>query len=196
MVTIYAIEGIVHSGKSSLLNRLSRLSTFKNFEFVQEYSEFVGGKNFPGFPKNSLGALKANEFFGELEEKRFLGITGLTDKVMLDRSLFSVLAYHYATERISRGEIKCFDQSIDFFQKFYGMFFPNVCIHLVISFEEMMRRHKSDGYYEPKIMMREFNKYLLDFYEWAPSIFPNTEFHKIDGTKKPEEIIREVQAVV
>ncbi|MEI6627702.1 MAG: deoxynucleoside kinase [bacterium] len=196
MRRIVAIEGIVHAGKSSLIAGLEK-SVSLDVQCIAEYCDFAGGgKNFPGFPKDIDAALGANIFFYDLESRRFDSFSESSNLVILDRSIFSVLAYHYATEFISQGRIKCFEKSLNFFRKEFPGCFPDLCIYLSISTDEQRERHRNDGFYEGILLNREFNDYLMEFYSKIGSLFPEIELVVIDGRQDRQAILLQVEGLL
>ncbi|MEI6288469.1 MAG: deoxynucleoside kinase [bacterium] len=190
MRQIIAIEGIVHAGKSSLISAMEKDRSMTSVQYIAEYCNFIGGgQNFPGFPKNTRTALEANVFFGDLERKRFATVTKKVNLIILDRSIFSVLAYHYATEKISHGKIKCFKRSIEYFQKQFPEFLPETCLYLAINLNEMRRRHGDTGFYENILLNDEFNCYLMEFYLKVGELFPEIKVITIDGKQDRKTVL-------
>ena len=185
---IYALEGIVHAGKTTLLNNI-RITNW-DIVCVDEYTLYRGTMPFPDFPATLEEALAANQFFIELDARRFTDI-GTSKIVLLDRSCISVIAYHYATEQITHGEIACFKPSLRLYKEQFGRYIPNVMIYLEISLRDLIKRHEGDtGVYKPVLLEEEFNRYLMYFYENIRSFFPTLEVYKIEGTLSKEEVLK------
>jgi len=190
---IIAVEGIVHAGKTTLIRHLERVCDKTKFQFIKEYGDFiVGGQNFPGFPKNQIEALSSNGFFEKLEQKRFETIRQISQVVILDRSLLSVLAYHYATEKITQEKIKCFNDSLNYFLDNFSSWIPQVCLYLKITVSEMYKRHEGDGFYESILLCKSFNAYLLSFYDQMSRFFPNMTIYEIEAHKTKKEVLNNV----
>lgn len=185
-----ALEGIVHAGKTTLLEEIRKLR--KGICCIDEYTVYRGSRPFPAIPTTSSEALEANPFFIGLEKKRFADIHE-AEFVLLDRSCLSVLAYHYATEKASRGQILCFESSLRLFRDQYACYLPDVVLYLKISQGELSVRHVGDrGDYKQDLLAEEFNKYLLSFYEELPSLFPKIQLYEIDGTLPKDVVLRSV----
>lgn len=193
MKQLIAIEGIVHAGKTTLIKNLEKIYNTSNFQFIKEYGNFVGGgQNFPGFPQDQTEALTSNIFFEELEERRFKTIKQSSQVVVLDRSLISVLAYHYASEKITQGKVKCFEESLKHFLTNFSSWIPQVCFYLKISILEMNKRHRGGGFYENVLLQESFNEHLLSFYDQMSCFFPNMTIYEINAHKTKREILKYV----
>lgn len=190
MNQLIAIEGIVHAGKTTLIRSLEEICDKPKFQFIQEYGYFVnGGQNFPGFPDTQEKALISNYFFRNIENARFETIIPTNQIVILDRSLISVLAYHYATEKITQGNIKCFDTSFHYFIDNFPEWIPQVCLYLKISTIELFRRHDNSGFYESTLLNEKFNQYILFFYNKLKYFFPNMKIYEVEAHKTKQEVL-------
>lgn len=186
---IVALEGVVHTGKTTLLHGV-KLRMGERICCIDEYSTYKGRVRFPDFPTTSEEALGANEFFVRLEEKRFADVSepGI---VLLDRSLLSVLAYHYATEKVTDGRVSCFEQSLLFFRENFSCWLPRLVIRLNISPEVFRKRHAEDsGLYKPVLLDEAFNRNLVLFYDNLGTYFPEIKVHKIDAVKSKVIVLR------
>ena len=189
-----ALEGIVHAGKTTLLHALQRQRD--DVCCIDEYTVYRGEKHFPPFPKSSKEALNANQFFIELDVKRFADVTDASI-VLLDRSCVSVIAYHYATEQSTGGQIQCFTTSLQLFQTVYRRFVPDVVVYLEISMDNLEKRHIGDkGVYKGILLNHVFNEHLCTFYEKLHQYFPEVTVIKIDGGLPPMEVLAEVNKVI
>jgi len=195
---IVALEGLIHAGKTTLLRGI-RKTMQGRVCCIDEYATYKGLTRFPDFPKTSGEAIEANEFFVELEGRRFADVTG-SGLVLLDRSLLSVLAYHYATERVTGGAIVCFEQSLRFFRENLSHCMPASVIRLDVSREVFEERHATDsGFYKPILLDDEFNRNLVLFYDNLGTYFPNMEVRRIDADASKAIVLQkalEILAVV
>lgn len=195
--TKLALEGLVHSGKTTVLEMLSKLD--KRIQCIGEYVIYTkrGGRGFPGFPNNSKMAQTANFFFLDLDRKRFGTTETRRQVIIFDRSLLSVLAYHFATEKLSKKRIKCFESSLTLFRKRFPFFLPGVAIYLDVSDDTIRRRHEFEsGYYEQVLLNAEFNGYLRYFYNNLTTYFPEIDLFKVCADNSKEAVFSEVREIV
>jgi len=193
---IVAVEGVVHSGKTTLCTTL-RGQPFlaDNIHFLPEYSAYakdLGG--FPVCPMTSVEALKSLVFFLRLEERRFRSIPQDVGLVVLDRSVLSLLAFDYALERFYGSKMKVFQETL---RRVNHEWIPEVCLYLEISDETQMARHGFDNFhYEPLLLDPGFNAYLREFYSRIRYYFPRIEMVRINGESPPGEILAKTQLVI
>jgi thymidylate kinase len=192
---IIALEGLIHAGKTTLINRVRGLAG-ESICCIDEYSFYRGNRNFPDFPRTSNEALDANQFFVDLEKQRFANrIVSLP--TVLDRSFLSVLAYHYATEKVTHGKIVCFSQSMDFFTRDYFCYMPNIVVYAEIPLEVMFKRHRAEtAIYKPILLDREFNRHLIHFYNNVTKFFPQITLHRIDAAAPEKEVLDESMRIL
>lgn len=185
---IVALEGLVHAGKTSILQRLNGQ---KRLLCIEEYGVYANGAiHFPKFPSTAKEAFRANDFFFKLEEKRFQSIQIDTPLILLDRCLFSVLSVNWALERFYVDGFQCFERTYRDILTRYSDKLPQLCILLHISTDEVLRRHKIEGYYHPLLLNPLFNSLLADFYyEELPRLFPETSFIQINAMQPLDEVV-------
>ena len=191
--SIFAVEGLVHAGKSTLIGGLS---TDQRILCVPEYIDFTD-EGFPGFPKNIEDARAADLFFLKLEHKRIQLIKESHSIVFLDRSILSIIAYNYAVEGMTDGKVPCFTRG----QQSFGLhdwIFPQKCIYLNISDEEVDIRHKFEtGQYKSIFLNRKFNALLRKFYEKEMKVmFPWIELISFDAMRHSQQILSEVRKML
>ncbi len=192
---VLALEGIVHSGKTTLLNNVRTAKWDWDIACIDEYTLYRGTVPFPDFPETLEEALGANQFFIELDARRFADID--REVALLDRSCISVVAYHYATEQVTHGEIACFEPSLRLYQEQFPRYIPHTMIYLEISLSDVTKRHEGDtGIYKPVLLEERFNRYLVYFYENIQLFFPELEVYKIDGTSPEEEVLKSVAEIL
>lgn len=186
---IVALEGLVHAGKSTLLQSIG--DNFGAIRCVEEYVEFAT-ERFPGFPRSIEDARAGHAFFLNLEQKRKQKIQEEDRVVILDRSIFSILAYHFAVEKMSGGGIPCFREGVATVQS-ESWLFPQVCLYLDVDDEEMILRHRNEtGFYQSIFLDHEFNALLRKFYEKAmPFHFPSLEIARIDACQSENRIMEQ-----
>lgn len=191
---IVAIEGLVHAGKSTLVKALAKKDS--GIVCVGEYVEFATSK-FPEQPRSPKDASEARKYFMGLEKKRRSCISNDASLVILDRSVLSILAYHFAVEVVTSGEVPCFSESIKSLPTGCWIF-PELCIYLDVSDSEIRRRHKrKSGRYSPTLLNPEFNAQLRKFYEKVlATILPSLEVVRIDASGSPEKVIREAKLLL
>lgn len=184
--TIIALEGLVHAGKSTLLQNIS--DRFTNVKCIREYCDFSKDR-LPTFPLTIEDASNSRKLFLKLEILRARNITDQYETIILDRSILSVLAYHYAVEMITQGKISSFHDSIVSFLD-ENWLIPQLCVYLEVSDEDIKQRHKGDhGYYQDTLLDPEFNSQIRKFYYDAMPIYlPFIKISYID-TKKPKEAV-------
>ncbi|PJE64772.1 MAG: hypothetical protein COU90_00695 [Candidatus Ryanbacteria bacterium CG10_big_fil_rev_8_21_14_0_10_43_42] len=188
---IFTIEGIVHAGKTTVLDNVRRAGLA--IICIDEYTRYRGTEPFPEHPTTLEEALHANQFFVDLDTRRFTDIHDMAKAVLLDRSCLSVLAYHYATEGITHGEIACFEPSVRLYREHFPQYIPHAMLYLEITLSELTRRHEGDTtVYKSVLLEEEFNRHLTYFYENAQLFFPELEVHRIDGTLPAGEILQAV----
>ncbi len=192
--TIVALEGLVHAGKSTLLHNIAEKYTA--VKCIEEYVEFVT-ERFPCFPESREDARFGHSFFLNLEQKRILEIEESDDSILLDRSIYSILAYNFAVEKMSNGEIPCFQDSIEAYQD-ENWLIPQICIYLDIDNEEMSLRHQDEkGYYHSIFLNNAFNAWLREFYEKAmPFHFPWLEIIRIDAHQSKQVIMAQMEEIL
>lgn len=106
---IVTLEGLVHAGKSTLFQNIAE--RYVSVKCIGEYVEFAT-ERFPCFPESREDARLGHSFFLNLEQKRILEIEESDGIILVDRSIYSILAYNFAVEKMSNGEIPCFQDSI------------------------------------------------------------------------------------
>ncbi|MDR3491857.1 MAG: AAA family ATPase [Gammaproteobacteria bacterium] len=188
------IEGLVHAGKSTLIKALAKKDN--GMVCVGEYVEFTTSK-FPEQPRNLKDASEAREYFMSLEKKRRSCISNDAPVVILDRSVLSILAYHFAIEEVTKGEVPCFSESVKSLPTGCWIF-PELCIYLDVNDSEISRRHEREsGSYSPILLNPEFNAQLRRFYEKAlVTVLPSLEIVRIDSSGSPEEVLHEANLLL
>ena len=191
---VVALEGLVHAGKTTLLRNIR--GSGLDVRCIGEYVEFVEDR-FPKPPKNTIEAMNSHVFFLKLEQKRRREIRKNDNIVLLDRSVFSILAYHYATEVRSGGEIACFEEGVASIPH-ENWLFPSVCVYLDVSDELIEARHHGDeGFYQSMFLEMQFNALLREFYEKVmPQRFSSVNVVKIDAGYSKEVIITQLGIVL
>lgn len=191
---IIALEGLVHAGKSTLVKTLSE--RINGIQCVGEYIEFATSK-FPNFPHNLNEAREARQYFLALEEMRRACIRRETRCIVLDRSILSILAYHFAVELTTNREVPCFDETINTLS-LEDWLFPNMCIYLDVSDVEIAKRHLGQtGKYSPVLLDPTFNSYLRRFYEDVIlKRFPLLKMVRVDAHNSPEKVFSQVVSLL
>lgn len=93
--------GTQNSGKTTLINELSKLSEFKDYKFFTEKTKYL---------KENLG-VKLNEDSELISQYIFLGQRAqelFNDKIFCDRSVYDVCAYTFSSKSIPFKDIKIF----------------------------------------------------------------------------------------
>jgi len=191
---IVALEGLVHAGKSTLFQGIEERHIA--VKCVGEYVEFVT-ERFPCFPESRDDARFGHVFFLNLEQKRILKIEESDGIVLLDRSIFSILAYNFAVEKMSDSVIPCFQDSIKAYRD-ENWLIPQVCVYLDIDDEDISLRHQDEkGHYYSIFLDNVFNAWLREFYEKAmPFHFPSLEIIRIDAHQSKQEIIAQMEEIL
>ncbi len=191
MLKVVAIEGLIHAGKTTLFQSLVRV--YKDVVFVSEFVEFATCK-FPNLPQSIEEARNSRLFFLNLEEKRKEKIRTDSKIVILDRSVLSILAYHFSVEVLTNGNIMCFTDSIKKIP-FEKWIFPDLCIYLDINNHEVIRRHQREiGGYNSIFLDNQFNNCLRKFYlDIMPELFSQMELIHIDALQRPNEVLRQTR---
>jgi thymidylate kinase len=174
----YALEGIVHAGKTSLLRALE--SSDANIGIVQEYTEHTLTE-FPPPPTSTRQVTDAMRFFLALERARIAALQP-SDVVVLDRSILSVLAYQFAIAKACSKPEYYSAALIEFERQPWT--WPDVCVYLQITDQLLSNRHASDSSsYHPMLVDPVFNQHLRAFYETElPSRWAAVELLSLDGT--------------
>jgi thymidylate kinase len=154
-------------------------------------------ERFPGFPKSVEDARAGHAFFLNLEQKRKQKIQEEDKVVILDRSIFSILAYHFAVEKMSGGRTHCFREGIAAVQS-EDWLLPQVCLYLGVDDEEIALRHRGEtGFYQSILLESEFNAFLREFYEKAMSFhFPSLEIVRIDARQPKQAIMAQAKELL
>ena len=191
--SIFAVEGLVHAGKSTLIGGLK---SDQRILCVPEYIEFTDD-GFPGFPKNIEDARAADLFFLNLERKRRQLIKECHSIVFLDISILSIIAYNYAVEGMTNGKVPCFTYGQKSFN-LHEWILPQTCIYLDISDEEVDNRHKFEtGQYQSIFLNRKFNALLREFYEKEMrGMFPRIELISFDAMWHSQQILFEIRKML
>lgn len=191
---IVALEGLVHAGKSTLLENISERCAF--VKCIGEYVNFTT-ERFPCFPESRDDACSGNAFFLNLEQERILEIEENDCVVLLDRSIFSVLAYNFAVEKMSNGKIPCFQDNIKAYQN-ESWLIPEVCVYLDVDDRNIYLRHLDEkGHYHSIFLDSIFNAYLREFYEKVMSFhFLSVEIIRIDAHQSKQEIIAQMEEIL
>ncbi len=191
---IVALEGLVHAGKSTLLQSIR--DNCGAVRCIGEYVEFAT-ERFPGFPKSMEDACAGHAFFLNLEQKRRQKIQYEDRMVILDRSIFSILAYHFAVEEMSCGRIPCFREGVATVQS-ESWLFPQICLYLDVDDEEIALRHQDEtGFYQSVLLENAFNARLRAFYEKAmPFHFPSLEIVRVDARQPKQAITAQVKELL
>lgn len=189
---VVAIEGIVHAGKSTLHKRLSE--KHEEITCIGEYVEYATEK-FPAPPRSLEEARVARLYFLNLELLRVNSTYERGRIILLDRSILSILAYHFAIERLTG--LLCYKASLLRFCDEDWMF-PDSCLYLDISDETLYSRHKAEkGNYQRILLNKAFNGYLRRFYEEvAPVEFPYLAVRRIDASQSQENVESEALEVI
>ena len=192
--TIVALEGLVHAGKSTLFQYI--LEKYVDVKCVREYVEFVT-ERLPCFPENREDARFGHAFFLNLEQKRIVEIEEGDNVVLLDRSIFSILAYNFAVEKMSNGRIPCFQDSIDVYWN-ENWLIPQICVYLDIEDSDISLRHQDEkGHYYSIFLDCAFNAWLREFYEKAMlCYFPSLEIIRIDAHQSRREIVVQMEKIL
>lgn len=191
---VVALEGLVHAGKTTLLRSIRGSSL--DVRCIGEYVEFAE-ERFPKPPKDRAEAMNNHAFFLKLEQKRRKEICESDKIVLLDRSVFSILAYHYATERRSDGKISCFEDGVSaVFAE--SWLFPRVCVYLDVNDTLIESRHYGDdGFYQSSFLEKQFNALLREFYEKVmPQRFSSVSVVRIDAGQSKEVVIAQLEMVL
>jgi len=191
---VVALEGLVHAGKTTLLRNIRESGL--DVRCIGEYVEFAK-ERFPKPPKNTIEAMNSHAFFLNLEQKRRREIRENDKVVLLDRSVFSILAYHYATEVRSGGEIACFEEGIAS-TSHENWLLPWVCVYLDVSDELIKSRNCGDGgFYQNLFLEKQFNVLLREFYEKVmPQRFPSVNVVRIDAGKSKEIVTAQLGMIL
>jgi len=184
---IVALEGLVHAGKSTLLRSIM-MQEYKFVKCIEEYVEFAT-ERFPVFPKSREFARSGHMFFLNLEQNRKAEMGDSDRIILLDRSIFSILAYNFAVEKMSNGEIPCFQDSVNAYEN-EDWLIPEACIYLDVDDENISLRHQNEkGFYHDIFLEKTFNAQLREFYESVmPFYFPSLEIIRIDACK-PKQLV-------
>ncbi len=100
---IIAFDGSVRAGKTSLIANLSRIFGAPSIEEYKKYA-MKAGAEFPEFPPKSYEeALRASQFFIDLEKHRCADLKKFDESkiVFVDRTSLSCVAFDYAANRFT-----------------------------------------------------------------------------------------------
>jgi len=188
---IVALEGLVHAGKTTLLKSLKKR---RRFCCLSEYSE-ITTRSFPGSPRTIEDAKEALYYFLSLEKERIKFISESKYGIyVVDRSLYSVLAYHYAVEHLFG--VKCYTNTFNYLLRNTSKWLrPSKCIFIDISHEDQLRRHEGDkGYYQDILLNADFNKELSYFYWYE--LGKLTDVIPIDEKQSRSDIVKQTLQIL
>jgi thymidylate kinase len=178
---IYALEGTVHSGKTTLLRYIQNRHT--ELQTLDEYIEYTTS-GFPSAPTNLIEASEAVGFFLDIDRLRSLEIRQ-HGSVILDRSVLSILGYEFAIDKMFPS-VNYWDATLQVLRD-QDWTWPEVCVYLKIDDPTLAYRHSLIGIdYQPILLNSEFNQYLRQFYEFEiEARWPNIELLTLDGIAAP-----------
>lgn len=192
----YAIEGPVCSGKSSALDWLSS----EQNAIIQEYSEYVSSatNDFPKFPPKSEEQMKQDFiFFLELEEKRVQDAVLIPShkNVLLDRSIFTLLAFQASVARLCDFNILAWAMKY-ISKKEGGFIMPEHIIYLDVDAETSRKRVEEGSInIAPFLLSDEFNEEFRKFFIELKSLHPSF-VTIVDGTKDQETVQRKIKSII
>ena len=162
---IIAIEGCSYSGKTTLARLL--VDKYLGSTLIPEYNEIAGGsKNFPPPPQTEDDAIKAVQFFIELEHQRQRliqkALAANDNKLIVqDRSLLTCIAFDYAIAQLGRFDVWNQSQQAFLSQKFL---LPDIILFLAVNQETIMTRKSKDNFQIPKILISPDFNYAFEQY--------------------------------
>jgi thymidylate kinase len=141
---VIAVEGPSGAGKSTLVSALFRALKHRSPSFSPEYVELAGGvQHVPAPPATSTEArLAAVEFFLAIEERRYsehFRASGSQGPLVLDRSVYTLVAHSYAEEKIFR--YRCCGDTWSRITRKSKVCWPGLILFLDVPPQELRRRH-------------------------------------------------------
>lgn len=191
---IIALEGPVCAGKTTLL----RMFANDGYTTVSEYAEYANhGRGFPSFPpKTPKEALDNFRFFLEVEERRF-GIIQQKefrkdDLVIIDRSVFTLLAFEYAAPAYTGFSV--FNEAWEIIRNSDKVLTPFKILYLEIDDETIAQRFAQKDSFCAEVFLRpEFNAKIREFFQVCCEVMPDF-FVKIENSKRtPREAYWEIK---
>lgn len=192
---VFAVEGPICAGKSTLIDSITESG---QTERVREYSEYVRSAtlNFPKFPpQDEAKAQRAFEFFLELERFRLRDYQTRSKEVLLDRSVFTLLAFEVGASSITG--INILPWAIDrVIQTRNEIIWPDHIIYLDVPVEVSRNRSQVD-----KIKMPEF-QFDLGFNAGFKALFVTVKqvmpvyVTVLDATQTQEKMQSEVLKIL
>jgi thymidylate kinase len=156
-LVVVALEGGVCAGKSSVA---ARFGSEAAYQIIDDYTSFID--DFEYSQAEQLPAAYRYRFFLRLDEaRRARTICGPTN-VVVDRSVFTILAYEYALWRLGRiSEL----QHINQISNFYTLL-PNSVVFLEVSDDERRRRAAlRTTKISPILLDDKFNALIREFFK-------------------------------
>ena len=190
---VYAIEGPVCAGKSTLIKGCQR----DGIKTVPEYREYViaASRSFPNFPPKNEKEAKKNFHF-------LLGIEALRQQeheaskspiTALDRSIFTLISFEAGAARLTG--INIFDWALDEVTKNRaGVIFPDHVFYIDIPMDIACGRAKLAGMGTSAFLFsRDFNMGMREAFNKFEMMWPGLITY-LDGLKNQEAVYRDFNA--
>lgn len=184
---VYAIEGPVCAGKSTLIERCKR----DGIKTIPEYGEYViaASKSFPNFPpKDEEEAKKNFQFLLDIEalrqQEHEAGKSSLT---ALDRSILTLISFEAGAARLTG--INIFDWALDeAIKNRAGVIFPDHVFYIDIPMDIARRRAELAGMgTSPFLFSKDFNDGVRVAFDKFEMRWPGLVTY-LDGSKNQEAV--------
>lgn len=185
-IKVIAIEGPCCAGKTTLSSGLIEDYSYCEIGHIVDYAEFVGsGKNLPPpFPKSLDEEKNTLEILLNIEFER-ASHCRKSERIIIDRSIHTLLAHCYAIDKISQlPYFQLANSCINFSEK---PIWPHKIFYLDVSQEAIQRRNTWKFSQDSIFINNEFNTWIKEYYINLQIQFPEL-VTILDGNLPIDEI--------
>lgn len=198
MSLIVAMEGPSDSGKSTLLEGLTRHFAAVDPMFFPCYVDEAGGEdNVPQFATNVAEQMHAIDFYLELEANRHRRLAAdgeAAELVLLDRSACTLLAHSYAVERLHG--VKVYDRCKEKVTTGAEVIIPRIALYLDADVEEREKRAEPqdrDKWFTDDRFNNEIRAFFLKRF---PACGAAPELHVLNASQPVESVLTDAAAII
>jgi thymidylate kinase len=184
---IAAFEGPCCAGKTTQSQGVIHGFGKQRIAYVADYSDFVGGgRNLPPpIPESLEDERQHLGKFLELEAAR-TAHCGSAPRILIDRSIHTLLAHCYALERITGREYSAVAKPL--IEQSSIPFWPQQIFYLDIEQDEVQRRNQGKFPMDSIFINPDFNRGILEYFEGLRHRKPGL-VHRLDASR-PRDTLR------